>query len=120
MDETAAPHSLCADSKMRLPACTPGGSRLSKRGYTDAELDALVEELSGGNVWNEGFLYYAAGGQFCDLEGDRSRPMHSGELWWNLIGAITKLQILGEYNRLEECAPLMKNAGLSCSAGRNG
>ena len=46
--------------------------------------------------------------------------MHSGELWWNLIGAITKLQILGEYNRLEECAPLMKNAGLSCSAGRNG
>lgn len=94
--------------------------RLSKRGYTDAELDALVEELSGGNVWNEGFLYDAAGGQFCDLEGDGSRPMHSGELWWNLIGAITKLQILGEYKRLEECAPLIKNAGLSCSAGRNG
>ena len=65
-------------------------------------------------------FHYAAGGQFCDLEGDRSRPMHSGELWWNLIGAITKLQILGEYNRLEECAPLMKNAGVSCSAGRNG
>ena len=45
-------------------------------------------------------MYYAAGGERFDAADGTSRPMHIGEVWWELIGAIGALRLLAEHGRL--------------------
>lgn len=75
--------------------------RIQKRSYTDAELGNIIDNLSSGRVWNDdGFIYDAVNGHVYDFTDGSTKTMKSAELWWNLIGAVTDLQILAQYNRI--------------------
>ncbi len=82
------------------PVYAEAERRLTGRGYTEAELDAAADRLSENRLWSGGLVYYAAGGERFDAADGTSRPMHIGEVWWELIGAIGALRLLAEHGRL--------------------
>ena len=58
-----------------------------------ADCDAIINELSAGNKWNEGGLTVEHKGKFTS--------MTVGEVWWPIMSAIGKLKELKEHNRIE-------------------
>lgn len=75
--------------------------RFESPGYSEQELDRIVDGLSSGNAWNDdGFLYDAAGAVAHNLKDHSERSMHPGELWWNLIAAVSDLQLLAKHGRI--------------------
>lgn len=77
--------------------------RMEKPGYTDEELDRIVDRLSSGNVWNDdGFLYDAAGAIAHSLTDHSEHPIHPNQVWWPLIAAVSDLMLLTRYGRIEQ------------------